>query len=81
MVKKQSPIKKKPMHNPGESIEYEIDTLILEKLVPYAIVVGMGVGLTVSAWLEWFFDIPPNPIQITSLTLIAIVISWYKFRL
>lgn len=76
---KRSPLKEKPLHNPGESIEQEMCRLLDDELWP---VVVCTMFLLVIAGLEWvrkYHDVPPQPALISIMAILAIGYCVRKF--
>lgn len=67
----KSPLKDRPLRNPGESLDEEIDRFLHDKALPYALAVSFIVLLTILEWYRWIADIEPNPYPVTSLALIV----------
>ncbi len=78
MDKKVSPLKAKPLRQPGQSVQEEIDKIIDEKGTSY--ILGSVVLLMVAAleWLKWFNVSPPQPIPMTIIAIGVTIYSAYK---
>jgi hypothetical protein len=74
----RSPIRRKPLRNPGESLQLEMESLFDTKVLPYVIATIMAVLFAVYEWLRWFTNTPPRPIPITILALGVISYSVYR---
>jgi hypothetical protein len=74
----RSPIKQKPLRNPGQSLDREIERLLEEEIYPYLGMVIMAVILAAYEWLIWLFRIPPQPINFTAIALAIVGIFVYK---
>lgn len=79
-TKRLSPLKAKPLRNPGQSVERAIDDLVMDKLVPYCLfpcVFWLVAGLE---WFGSFRDLPRQPglyaATAALLTAIAVVRLW-----
>jgi hypothetical protein len=80
--KKKSPLNAKPLRLAGQSLDEEIQRLN-EDLFNWVIVAVLIVCLAISEWLKWYYSMPPQPIPITALAVIAIfAVAWkfYRFR-
>lgn len=75
----KSPLKDRPLRNPGQSLDEEIEKLIDEQLWPW---VAVAIFVIVFAGLEWyrsFADVPYAPWTITILATGVVSIAVYKF--
>jgi hypothetical protein len=76
---KRSPLKRKPMRNPGESIQREMGNLLEDEWVPsvfFATVIVLFAGYE---WMRSFFALPPQPLWMTACALLAVGYAAYKF--
>ena len=74
---KKSPLKKRPLHVAGQSL----DELIQNYIVDYLMVLLMPVILivvTITAWLNWAFPSHTSPIVTSIITLIVIIYCTYR---
>jgi len=74
------PLKRRPLHNPGESIQREMERLFVEDLAPDVLFAFYTVLFTGYEWLKWFFNLPPQPFMMTAIALVLIGYMVYKFR-
>jgi hypothetical protein len=75
---KRFPLKTKPLRNPGESLEYEIDRIFEEELLPYPAMGLMALILAIYEWQIWYFKWPPQPVVYTGVAILIIGSSVYK---
>ena len=75
-----SPIKDLPLHNPGQSLEAELNRFIDDDLMGWGVIGAVTAGLIVMEWCRWFFAIGPSPGMFTAVGLIAIVVVTIRFR-
>lgn len=73
----KSPLKDKPLNNPGETLEKHIeeykDKVLLEPLLGITLLLSM----TIMDWVRWYLKSPPNPLVMTLITLLGIgYFSW-----
>lgn len=73
-MKRHSPLKAKPLRNPGQSLQELRDELLEDK---FAVPVFMAIAAVVFAGLEWWRAYAPQPPQPVALTLIASVMVGY----
>ncbi|RUO20160.1 nuclease-related domain-containing protein [Aliidiomarina haloalkalitolerans] len=75
----KSPLKSKPLNNPGESLEYRRNDIALERVfLPLIVAILMFVWAAFE-WYRWLHVIPPNPYITTVLALG--VIMWAAVRM
>ena len=78
---KKSPLIYKPLRLAGQSLDEEIRRLNENFLFNWATVAVLIVCLAVSEWLKWYYAMPPQPIPITTLAVMAIfAVAWRFFR-
>ncbi len=75
---KRSPIKEKPLHNPGDSLEQELDHVFEEQAIPLIFFGVFALILVGLEWWRWFSKIPPNPVATTIGGVIAIGYAVFK---
>jgi len=76
-----SPLKDKPLRNPGQSLEQEISRIIndemMERFVPVLFIVIMA-GFE---WYRYWQDLPPKPVLFTLVAIMLVVyFSFYFVR-
>jgi len=74
---KRSPIKERPLRNPGEQLDYDIQDL-WEKASYYFFIGAALVVLTVYEWMIWFHPTTPKPWVTTLVTSAVICYSVYR---
>jgi hypothetical protein len=76
----KSPLKSKPLKNPGESLDIELKDLLFGEVFSYFIFAIFTVMMALMEWLRWFKDWPPNPKVLTVVALISVLIAAWKFE-
>lgn len=71
-MKKTTPLKAKPLRQAGQSLQEELDRLLADGLIDYALVPLILVLLALYDWLRWWQEIPPQPVLMTIAALLAI---------
>ncbi len=61
----KSPIKDKPLRNPGESLEQRAQDLLIDKGMFYGVMIAFMVTFSFLEWWRWYKEIEPNPIVVT----------------
>jgi Nuclease-related domain len=74
----KTPIKDKPLRNPGESLDKQLQELIGGELLSYLIVSGMFVMLAILEWYHWYSKVQPNPWFYTIVAVISVAYSGLK---
>jgi hypothetical protein len=76
---KRSPLKRKPLRNPGESLQEEIQRVLDSRQLPLIVIAACAIGFAVNEWWRQFFSTQPQPL---AATLIAVVVvSYCSYRL
>ncbi len=76
----KSPLKAKPLKNPGESLDIELKDLLYDEVLPYFILAIFLVVTALNEWLRWFNEWPPSPKTFTAVALMAVLIAAWKFE-
>lgn len=75
----KSPLKSKPLRNPGQSTDEIIQTILDDELMPYMLAAAVFSVLATVEWSHWVLRSPPNPIMSTVIALVAILFTARKF--
>ena len=75
--KKRSPLRQKPLHNPGESLEGEIQRLLEDRLLPPFVVAVVAIVLAVYEWWRWEAAQPPQPVVMAAVATVAV--AWVAY--
>ena len=78
--KTRSPLKDNPLRNPGQSLDEEIDKLLNDKYMAYALAMMMAVVLALLEWYRWFFQVKPNPLLFSIIAMAIALYSIWKMR-
>jgi hypothetical protein len=76
----KSPLKRKPLRNPGDSVEAEIQKVVWEQAFIYYIYADFVVVLAGLEWFRWFRPMAPNPLLYSTLALATVAFATYKLR-
>lgn len=80
--RKRDPIKKTPLHDPGESLRHQINELIEDKVMLWFWYAAIGFGLTFLEWWRWYFQLPNHPVVFTVIFVLFLPIAiWRVVRL
>src|ERR1700730_8623336 len=75
----KSPLKAKPLRNPGDSVNEEIDRQINDRFLD---VLLFAVGFCLLAIYEWFGSlarIPRQPVALTCAAIVAVAVAGWRF--
>lgn len=75
----KSPLKNKPLHNPGQSSDEYIRDYLDDKIWPPMLYTGCLIVLTIVEWHLWFTKSIPNPFLITVVAILASIYTAIKF--
>lgn len=79
-AKTKSPLKAKPLRNPGQSLDEEIEKLINEDAGSYIFVTISIIIFTVYEWIRWYCKSEYHPLVATFIMVITICISIYNLK-
>lgn len=77
-LKRQSPIKDKPLRNPGQSLDEELDRLISEEGLLWITTIVISIGLFLLEWWRWYSKAPPNPVGTAIVAILFTGFSVFK---
>lgn len=75
---KKSPLKAAPLHNPGQSLDEEIQRVLDDKVMPYALAMVFVIVLALLEWWRWYTKQLPSPITYSVLAIIVAPFCYYK---
>jgi hypothetical protein len=73
MTEERSPLKEKPLHYPGQSLDDKLRQMTTSML-QYFLLAALGVSIAAWEWWRWYWDSPPQPIV---ATVVAILLAGY----
>jgi len=79
MNKTKSPIKARPLRNPGESLQRKILDLIVDHQIKYLLVTGGLIILAMNAWYYHIVDRVPEPWGFTIIAVISFFVFLYNY--
>jgi hypothetical protein len=74
----KSPLKDNPLHNPGETLDKEIDKLINDDAMSQVMLITFLGVLTILEWVRWWMELPYSPYIYTLLFLVLLSYSLPK---
>lgn len=72
MMEKTSPLRAKPLRQAGQSVQEELDRIVSDGFMDYALVPLLLVILALYDWMRWWQEAPPQPVLTTIVALLAI---------
>ena len=75
----RSPIKRKTLRNPGESLQEEIHLIQTEQFIPPLMMAVFGIWIAAFEWWRYFRAAPPQPYVLSAFAFIAIVYGSYRY--
>ena len=76
----KSPLKAKPLRNPGQSLDEALDDLAMDEVLPYLLGSATAFVLMVIEWYRWYAQIPPKPVLYTILAVGMLALTAVKFQ-
>lgn len=80
MASSKSPLKSKPLRNPGESANEALQDLWMGKILSYFLMAGIFVTLAALESLRWYIEAPINPGLFIICAAIAVTVAVWKIR-
>lgn len=74
----KSPLKDKPLRNPGESLDQEIDRYFDDEIQPYLLFPTAMMMFAAYEWFRWSFNIGVHPVVLTLMAVGTRVFSIIK---
>lgn len=71
----KTPLKDKPLRNPGESLDKQIDDLLYDEVFTYFFISTIAIILAMLEWQRWYSKASPSP---WTFSIIAMVIVCYS---
>jgi hypothetical protein len=76
----RSPIKRRPLRNPGDSLTEYIQDVLFDRVFLYLILALFAVSLAFMEWIRWYFNSPTSPKLLSVLAVMVVLIATYKIR-
>lgn len=78
--KTRSPLKDKPLHYPGQSLDAEIDRVLSDEVITWIMMVVLVVLYTLLEWLRWAASGRFHPIIFSIAACFVVLIAVWKIR-
>jgi hypothetical protein len=75
---KKSPLKAKPLRNPGQSLDEQLIDIVYDKMLSWFVVLTLMLVMTGSEWQRWYFDKPLNPWGMTYTATPIVLFCLYR---
>ena len=75
-----APKPEKKRRSPGQSLDAEIDRLLVGKTVSYALISLITLCLAMFEWVRWFLDLEASPLWFSLIAALVFVFTYYKVR-
>lgn len=79
-ARRKSPIREKPLRNPGQSVRDEIERLLTEEVAVWVLVPIFATFFPVLEWLRWIGRLPPDPLWNSVLAVVVVAYSLWRLR-
>jgi hypothetical protein len=74
----RSPLKAKPLRNPGESLDHEIERCISDTVVGYYLAAMVLCVLASMEWLGYLTHAPRHPLLFTVMAFVAAIVATWR---
>lgn len=82
MGRKKSPIRKQPLREPGETLRDQLHDVVYGRILLLGIIGILALAAAVGEWLRWWLRTPPQPLIVSALAVLAIVVvAWRIARI
>jgi len=75
-----SPLKQKPLRNPGQSLDDELTRLFDDDVAGYLFFTGGIIPLALMEWCGYFFNVPRFPKLFTAVAAISAIVTFVHLR-
>ncbi|MFY9329224.1 MAG: nuclease-related domain-containing protein [Georgfuchsia sp.] len=76
----RSPIKDRPLRNPGQSLQSQRVDLLFDKLLAPFLIVLMAVVWAVLEWIRYLHPTKPQPFIFTAIAIVALIHMFFQYR-
>jgi len=76
---KRSPLKQKPLRNPGESVQEDIQRVLEGQMLPLALLATLAIIVALDHWWRHFAPRPPQPIWATLIATVVVAYCGYRY--
>ncbi|MCH8493585.1 MAG: NERD domain-containing protein [Idiomarina sp.] len=74
----KSPLKSKPLNNPGQSLEVRLNDIAVERVYFPLTIMMFALVFAAVEWIRWYSNSPPNPLMISVMALLVVIWTVYK---
>lgn len=76
----KSPIKAKPLNNPGESLDKKLQDVLLDEILYYYLIALVTIIMALTEWWRWYMQAPPSPLIYSVMAIIVCGYAVWKVR-
>ena len=76
----KSPIKTKPLNNPGESLDKKLQDVLYDEVLYYTLMSAVIITMTLLEWWRWYIKAPPSPLVYTVIAILVCSYSAWKIH-
>ena len=80
MTERRSPLKEKPLRNPGQSLDEQINRIEQDQVGYYIVLAILVMILPIWAWLDYLLKNPSPPIGVTIMSAVLLIYFVYRIR-
>jgi len=78
--KTRSPLKEAPLRSPGQSVDEELQRILMDKFLPYFLMPAILIAFAITEWWRWYRPSSPSPWFATVLAIATISYSIYQVQ-
>jgi hypothetical protein len=71
----RSPLKRRPLHNPGQSLDEQIQDLVVGPIFSWAAAMSLMVVFALQEWLRWWLALPYQPVALSLAAVVAVALG------
>src|SRR5687767_8737334 len=76
----RDPIKERPLRNPGQSLEKQIDDFVSDGPMAWVVVISISVAYVGMEWFRWLFNDQLRPLTYTFCGLGIVLFAFWRIR-
>lgn len=80
MAESKSPLKDKPLRNPGQSVREQRIELVIDKILGPFIFAAIFMVWAMQEWWRFYFPSKPEPIVPTAFAILAVFLAGFRLR-
>jgi hypothetical protein len=76
----KSPIKARPLNNPGDSLDKRLQDVATDEILLYSLIALLFIIMALLEWWRWYVQVPPSPVFFTVCAVVASGYAAWKIR-